>query len=88
MTPEEIIDLVANAHDIPTENLRGRSRRADIVRARHAAMYAVRQHTDLSYPAIGRLFNRDHTTVIHAVTRIEGARRVNHQLDQLLEDVA
>lgn len=88
MTPEEIVNLVANAHDIPAETLRCQSRRADIVRARHAAMYAVRQHTDLSYPAIGRLFNRDHTTVMHAVDKIEGARRINRQLDQLLKDVA
>ena len=35
-------------------------------------MYVTRHMTDLSYPEIGRAFgNRDHTTVIHAVRKIE-----------------
>ena len=35
-------------------------------------MYVTRNMTDLSYPEIGRAFgNRDHTTVIHAVRKIE-----------------
>lgn len=88
MKPETIIAQVCAAYDVTLEDLRSRSRRAALVRARHAAMYAVRQHTDLSYPAIGRFFNRHHTAVMHAVDRMEGARRVNRHLDQLLEEVA
>jgi chromosomal replication initiator protein len=43
------------------------------VRARHVAMYLVRDLTGQSYPAIGRRFgNRDHTSVMHAVRRIGG----------------
>lgn len=88
MTPEEIIDRIAAAHHFTADDLRGPSRRAPIVRARHTAMYALREHTDLSYPKIGRLFNRHHTSVLHAVDRIEGARRINRTLDQLLDNVA
>jgi chromosomal replication initiation ATPase DnaA len=29
-------------------------------------MYLVREHTGLSYPALGRIFRRDHTTVVYA----------------------
>jgi chromosomal replication initiator protein len=42
------------------------------VAARQEAMYVFRELTDLSYPAIARLFGgRDHTTVIHAVEKIQ-----------------
>lgn len=38
--------------------------------ARQVAMYCIRCVTDLSYPQIGRLFNRNHSTVMHACRRI------------------
>lgn len=46
-------------------------RQQDIVRARHAAMYAMRELTGYSLPQIGRAFKRDHTTIIHACRRVE-----------------
>lgn len=42
-----------------------------IVQARWAAMWAMRQ-AGYSYPAIGAFFNRDHTSVIHAIQKMEG----------------
>lgn len=42
-----------------------------IVQARQAAMYLGRKHTSLSFPAIARALNRDHTTVLYAVQRVE-----------------
>ena len=49
------------------------ARRArNIARPRQVAMYLAKNLTSLSYPDIGRQFGgRDHTTVIHAVKRIE-----------------
>jgi len=52
--------------------LRGKSRQRPLVTSRQIAMYVFRDITDLSYPAIARLFGgRDHTTVIHAVEKIQ-----------------
>ena len=52
--------------------LRGKSRQRPLVTARQQAMYVFRELTDLSYPSIARLFGgRDHTTVIHAVDKIQ-----------------
>ncbi|MFM8721271.1 MAG: helix-turn-helix domain-containing protein, partial [Acidimicrobiaceae bacterium] len=49
------------------------------------AMYVVRELTDLSYPAIARLFGgRDHTTVIHAV---EKTQRVIKERKQVYDQV-
>ena len=47
-------------------------RSRSLARPRQIAMYLTKQHTTNSLPDIGRKFsNRDHTTVIHAVKKIE-----------------
>ena len=63
---------VAERFGFSVEEIIGKSRRRPLVTARQVAMYVVRELTDLSYPAIAREFGgRDHTTVIHAVEKIE-----------------
>jgi chromosomal replication initiator protein len=58
------------------EALKGKSRQRPLVAARQIAMYVFRDITDLSYPAIARLFGgRDHTTVIHAVDKTQRMMR-------------
>jgi chromosomal replication initiator protein len=67
-----IIEAVAEYYRQPVELLRGKSRQRPLVLARQVAMYVMRDLTDLSYPAIAREFGgRDHTTVIHAVSKVE-----------------
>ncbi len=65
----------------------GKSRQRPLVTSRQIAMYAFRDLTDLSYPAIARLFGgRDHTTVIHAVEKIQRLMSERKQVyDQVTE---
>jgi len=71
-TDEELLAEVARLVGHAVEALKGKSRQRPLVAARQQAMYVFRELTDLSYPAIGRLFGgRDHTTVIHAVEKIQ-----------------
>ena len=70
-TDEELLHEIARLLGHSVEALRGKSRQRPLVAARQEAMYVFRELTDLSYPAIARLFGgRDHTTVIHAVEKI------------------
>jgi len=70
-----IIERVSVAMGIPYREIVGASRMRDIAEARQVAMYEVRKlRPDLSLPQIGRIFGRDHTTVLHAVQKI-GAMR-------------
>jgi chromosomal replication initiation ATPase DnaA len=57
----------------------GRSGR--IARIRQIAYYLCRAYTARSLPEIGRLFQRDHTTVLHGVRRIGVLRRTDASLD-------
>ena len=71
-TDAELLDEIAAILGFEVEALKGKSRQRPLVTARQIAMYVFREFTDLSYPSIARLFGgRDHTTVIHAVEKIQ-----------------
>lgn len=64
--------FAARGFDVTVDDMVGQSREYPLVEYRQVAMTAVRRLTKLSFPAIGREFgNRDHTTVMHAVSKIE-----------------
>ncbi len=71
ITSQRIIKEVSKYFSIPINILVGSKRNQYIARARQLAMYLCRELTSDSLPAIGRVFgNRDHATVIYAVTKI------------------
>ena len=70
-TDQQLLTEIAGMLGFGVDALKGKSRQRPLVMARQEAMYVFRELTDLSYPAIARLFGgRDHTTVIHAVDKI------------------
>ena len=84
-TDAEMLAEIATILGFTVEALRGKSRQRPLVTARQIAMYVFRDLTDLSYPAIARLFGgRDHTTVIHAVEKIQ---RLMSERKQIFDQV-
>lgn len=73
-----IINDVATAYGYGFADIVGASRSRDIIKVRHAAMrMVVDARPDLSLVAIGKVFNRDHTTILSALrkTKKPGAAR-------------
>jgi chromosomal replication initiator protein len=69
---EDIQRLVANHYNVSRQDILSSRRTATVVRPRQIAMYLSKALTPRSYPEIGRRFGgRDHTTVLHAVRKIE-----------------
>ena len=69
---ESIINIVAAHYNLSTQEMLSQRRSRSLARPRQIAMYLAKQHTANSLPDIGRKFSdRDHTTVIHAVKKIE-----------------
>jgi chromosomal replication initiator protein len=56
-------------------------RAAKIARPRQVAMWIVRHSTPRSLPEIGRMFKRDHTTVIHALAQIDALMARDDRFD-------
>jgi chromosomal replication initiation ATPase DnaA len=70
-----IVNCVAWATGVPVAAMRGRLLwPADIIEARHLAMWATRRLTGQSTTQIGAFFRRHHTTVLQAVAKIERRR--------------
>lgn len=71
-TSQLVIKSVADFYRIPTTDLVKRSRRKEVVRPRQIAMFLLREEVKYSFPEIGaKLGGRDHSTVIHACTKIK-----------------
>jgi len=87
-TPEELLEEIAAILKFDVEALKGKSRQRPLVTARQIAMYVFRELTDLSYPAIARLFGgRDHTTVIHANDKIQRLMKERKQIYDQVTDL-
>ncbi len=71
-TASAIFSAVCKYFRVPAEDLRGPARRASLAFARQVLMYLLRKQLNLPFDEIGRLTgNRDHSTVIHGVAKIE-----------------
>jgi len=71
LTPKDLLDTVAGYFDIPLPDLLGKCREKRLSFPRQIIMYLMREELNSSYPAIGKIIGgRDHTTAIHAYTKI------------------
>jgi len=88
-TPDVILMVVAEAYDIPIDDLKGNSRRREISQARQIGMYLMRHHTDLSLPRIGEEFGgKDHTTVMYSCEKVAQLRDSDPNMPQTLRQLS
>lgn len=83
VTVDEIQRQVADYFNIKLADLLSSRRSRQVARPRQVAMYLCKHLTSKSLPSIGRKFGgRDHTTVMHAVKRIDELRQTDSVLDE------
>jgi chromosomal replication initiator protein len=83
---EEIQRIVARQYNVSRADLLSSRRTANVVRPRQVAMYLAKLLTLRSLPEIGRRFGgRDHTTVLHAVRKIENLVNTDSSLAEEIE---
>ena len=70
-TPNLIISQVCKFYSVDEAVLRGPQKTKNIAEARQTAMYLIRKLTNLSLPDIGQEFDRDHSTVLYAIRKVE-----------------
>jgi chromosomal replication initiator protein len=68
--PGAVLTAVCRYFDVDVEALKGTARHKHIVVPRQIAMYVLREDAHLSTPEVGRLLNRDHTTVLHGIKQV------------------
>ncbi|QNH95304.1 chromosomal replication initiator protein DnaA [Corynebacterium anserum] len=80
ITPQLVIDVVAEFYDLSASEIIGKGRARQIANARQIGMYLCRELTDLSLPKLGAAFGgRDHTTVMYAERRINDKIQEDHK---------
>jgi chromosomal replication initiator protein len=85
VTVDEIQKMTADYFGLKQTDLLSERRTRSVARPRQVAMWLCKQHTTRSYPDIGRRFGgRDHTTVLHAVKKVESLLQAD---DQIARDV-
>lgn len=68
----QIVDLVSNQYNISIDEIKGHSRKAPVVHARHIAIFLTRRITGDSWKHIGSQFgDRDHTSIMHGYQKID-----------------
>ncbi len=85
---ETIQNLVASYFNLNLQEMLSARRSRILARPRQIAMYLAKQHTSNSLPDIGRKFsNRDHTTVIHAVKKIDELIKKDNEIRQSVLEI-
>jgi chromosomal replication initiator protein len=83
-TPADIIRFVAHHYGVKVADLKGRDNRRSVAFPRQVAIYLIREILGVSYPEIGKLFAKHHSTVMYSVETITEERRSNPSLDATL----
>ena len=89
ITPQAIMQTVADYYSITVNDLICHSRRREITVPRQIAMYLTREMTNLSLPQIGQVFgNRDHTTVLHGCEKVAaGVKDASSGMQSVVGDI-
>jgi chromosomal replication initiator protein len=86
--PSRVIKRVSKYYQLKPIQVKGRKRQKNIVKARHVAMYVLKKDCKLSYTEIGKWFsNRDHTSIMHAVKKIDEELNENPVIQEELTSI-
>ena len=85
VTPKLILEVVAEHFGITTEDITSKRRNSEYVLPRQITMYLCRELSDISLVGIGKLLGKDHTTVMHGVTKIADEVNTNEELKGKVE---
>ena len=82
---DDIQQFVAQKYNVKISDLKGKSRKKDIVHPRHISMYLARDILDDSLVTISNAFERDHTTVMHGIDKIKDEMSLNPDFKEEIE---
>jgi chromosomal replication initiator protein len=88
VTVTDIMIKVSEIDGISVEELKSKSRHSRLIQPRFKAMYLVRKLTDMTQSDIGKEFgDRDHSTVVNAINKIEDDMRTSTEFKEHIEDL-
>lgn len=87
VTVDKIFLSVYKKYGFKREELEGSRRTKELANARHITIYLIRQITEMSLPNIGKIFNRDHTTVMASIDLVEKKLMTDNMLSMEINEM-
>ena len=88
---ERIVSMVSQHTGVSEEEIKGKKRTKEIAMARHICIYILRTETELSFPSIGKIFARDHSTIMYSIdlvqNRIENDPSFEKEMNELIAEL-
>lgn len=85
--PEYIIAKIADYYNITPEEVVGKGKTTNVVNARQMAIYLIRKLTGLTLEQIGEAMNRDHSTVLHSIRKVEESLAKDPDMADTIRDI-
>ena len=86
---EDVVKKVSEIRNVPMKLIVGPSRRKEIVKTRHIAIYLCRELTSNTLTSIGLFFGgRDHTTVMHACSQVEKVYKKKSAVTKFINQIS
>ena len=86
-TPEYIVEKTAAFYSLNPEDILGKGKTKNIAAARQMATYLMRKLTTLTLEEIGAVLNRDHSTILHSIRKIEDSVNTDAALSDTVRDI-
>ena len=96
----EVSDFKTNAFHagefktVSKEDILGKKRSKEIADARHISIFLIRELTDMSYPSISKIFEKDHSTIMHSYDKMkkkveegEGSSQISLEISELKKEI-
>ncbi len=87
VTIDKIFASVYNKFGVKREEIVGLKRTKEIANARHIAVYLVRNITEMSLPNIGKIFNRDHSTIMSSIETVQKKLATDTKLSFIISEI-
>lgn len=87
LSPETILDIVCEYYGVDKNDVKGKKKSSVVVEPRMMAIYLIYDMLGLPLVSIGKIFGRDHTTIIHARDKITEKARVEHKTKNIINEL-
>jgi chromosomal replication initiator protein len=87
VTPEKIIAAVCSYFKQKKDDLLGKGKKADLAKARQICAYLLCEMLSLPLVSVGKLLDRDHTTIMYARDKMEKLEKLNDRVAKEIDDI-
>ncbi len=87
LTPNRIVSVVAHYYKVSATDIYGKTRKQEVVLARHISMWLVRSINKFSYKQIGKTFGRDHSTTMAAISKVDNSMKINSAVKLAIKQI-